>query len=464
MTEPATGAVPDGEVTALLQAMIANACVNDGTDASGQEVRNAELLADYLDVPGIEMESFEPMPGRRSLAFRLARAPGAPGTREKTQAGRAPLRTLILMGHTDVVPVEAAEWREDPFGGELIDGWVWGRGAVDMLNLTASMAVAMRRVAMSTRSGPLRGDLVFLAVADEEALGRLGAQWLVANRPDVVAADGVVTESGGVPVATPSGIKLPVVVAEKGSHWCRISVRGTPGHGSRPYRCDSALLKAAEVVCRLAEFRSPVVVPSVWRRFVEGLELDGAIGRALIDPDALDGTLDRLPDSLAREAHASTRTTFAPTICHCGDKINVIPGHAEIQVDIRVVPGQTSADVRSMISEALADLETDVEVTPLDDEMPSESAVDTPLWESLSRVATSFYQGSATLPMLSVGATDARFFRHAGVPSYGFGLFSRKMSLDQYAAMFHGNDERVDVESLALSTRMWEALAEDFLG
>ena len=172
------------------------------------------------------------------------------------------------MGHTDVVPVNPDGWRHDPFGGELIDGEVWGRGAVDMLNLTASMAVATKRLA---RDGfRPKGTLVYLAVADEEALGSLGADHLVEHEADAVRADYVITESGGIPIPSPTGLKLPVIVAEKGSHWAQLRVSGTPGHGSQPYKTDNALVTAAAVVQRIAEYQPATEIHDIWRQFLEG--------------------------------------------------------------------------------------------------------------------------------------------------------------------------------------------------
>src|SRR5436853_7652245 len=184
-----------GEVTDLLQHLIRNAGVNDGAPDSGEESRNADLLESYLEGSGIDFERYEPVPGRASLVGRIeGRDPDAP--------------TLLLMGHTDVVPANPDGWQEDPFGGDLIDAEVWGRGAIDMLNLTASMAVATRRLA--GEGFRPAGTLVYLAVADEEALGQHGAAWLVDHAADAVGADYVITESGGIPMPTASGPKLPV--------------------------------------------------------------------------------------------------------------------------------------------------------------------------------------------------------------------------------------------------------------
>jgi acetylornithine deacetylase/succinyl-diaminopimelate desuccinylase-like protein len=434
----------------LLRGLIRNRCVNDGSADSGEEIRNADLLASFLELPGVDLETYEPHPGRRSL---LARLEGRGGP-------DAP--SLLLMGHTDVVPVEESGWQRDPFGAEIVDGWIWGRGAVDMLNLTASMAAAFRQLA--TRKRPaLHGTLSFLAVADEEAQGTFGAGWLTENRPEIGQVDGVLTEAGGIPIESANGIRLPVLVAEKGSHWCTLRVKGTPGHGSRPYRSDNALVTAAEVVRRLSLMSPPARIHPVWSAFVDALGLPEELARQLTDPDLIDAALDNLPDPLAREAHAATRTTFAPTVCRCGQKANVIPGSADIEVDIRTLPGQSANEVRAMIQEALGDIAHLVEVSPIDDEPASESSTRTRLWEALSTISGRLCQGASLVPMLSVGATDARFFRRMGIPAYGFGLFSRKMTLAQFSSMFHGNDERVDIESVELSTLMWATLAEEYL-
>jgi acetylornithine deacetylase/succinyl-diaminopimelate desuccinylase-like protein len=436
------------EVTELLQHLIRNACVNDGTDASGQEVRSADLLETYLEGSGVDLERYEPAPGRTSLIGRIEGSdPGAP--------------TLLLMGHTDVVPVNPHGWRHDPFAGELIDGEVWGRGAVDMLNLTASMAVATKKLA---RSGfKPRGTLVYLAVADEEALGSMGAGHLVEHEADAVRADYVITESGGIPIPSPTGLKLPVIVGEKGSHWTQLRVTGTPGHASQPYKTDNALVTAAAVVRRIAEYEPRTEIHDTWRRFLEGMDYPEELVAPLLDPQDFIDACDALPVGMGRQFHACTHTTFAPTIAHGGTKINVIPDSVDLQLDIRTLPGHGPAEVRAMLDEALGDLAPKVELISSQDDPSTSSPIDTPLWDALGRITQRFYKGSAIVPYMSVGATDARFFRRLGTTSYGFGLFSTKMSFEDFGSMFHGDNERVDVESLQLSTDMWEVLARDLL-
>lgn len=437
------------EVTELLQHLIRNRCVNDGTPESGHETRNADALRAVLEGPGLDLEVEEPLPGRTSLVARIDGSdPSAP--------------SFMLLGHTDVVPANPDDWRHDPFGGELIDGEVWGRGAVDMLNLTSSMAVGVRRLA-SEGFRP-RGDLVFIGVADEEGLGTHGAGWLTEHLADHVRTDYLITEAGGFPMPTPQGVRLPVITGEKGVFWCTLAVRGTPGHGSQPLRTDSAVVKAAMVVQRLAEHEVPAEVHEAWRRFVTGIGLPAEIAEPLLDPSRIDDFCRTFPAvGLARQAHASTHTTVSPNILHGGTKINIIPDRAELQLDIRALPGWHVAEVETMIRDALGDLADDAEIIWHSTEAATTSPTDTPLWDAIEKVVKGPYPDSTCVPFLSVGATDARFFRRLGTISYGFGLFSRRLTFEDYATMFHGIDERVDVDSLGLSTRLWQDLARELL-
>jgi acetylornithine deacetylase/succinyl-diaminopimelate desuccinylase-like protein len=447
MSASDTTAIADESVE-LLSQLIRNQCVNDGDADSGFESRSADAIAQYLGATGLDLERYTARAGRESLVARIEGSdPTAP--------------TLLLMGHTDVVPANEDGWRRDPFGAELVDGEVWGRGAVDMLNLTATMAVAFRNLA---RSGfTPRGTLVYLAVADEENLGTWGADHLLKAERDAVMADYVITEAGGFQIPSAAGPRLPVIVGEKGSYWCRLSVHGTPGHASQPFRTDNALVTAAEVVRRLAEYRPPTMIHDTWRRFVEGVDFGPEWNAKLTDAASLHDFCNELPIGLARQAHACTHTTFAPTIAHGGTKTNVIPDLVEIEVDIRTLPGQKAADIAKMLDDALGDLAAHVEVTPFDENESTASPADTPIWDAMSRVSSALVEGSSLVPFLTVGATDARFFRRAGSIAYGFGLFSRHLSFEDYASMFHGNDERVDVESLVLSTQLWDGLARAIL-
>jgi acetylornithine deacetylase/succinyl-diaminopimelate desuccinylase-like protein len=442
-----TTRLEDPEAVDLLQQMIRNGCVNDGTVESGHELRSVELLQQYLGTSGIDVERFEPQPGRASLVAKIEGSdPDAP--------------TLMLMGHTDVVPVNHEGWTRDPFSGDLDDGMVWGRGAIDMLNITASQAVAFRRLAESGFTP--KGTLVYLAVADEEALGTWGARWLVDHEWDAIAADYVLTESGGFQMPSPHGPRLPVMVAEKGTFWSKIHVHGTPGHGSQPFRTDNALVTAAEVVRRLAEYAPTAHVGEVWRRHVEAMDYPVEMRDAFLDPSAVRDYCASLPLGMGRLVHACTHTTFSPNVVHGGTKTNVIPDHVELEVDVRTLPGQSGDDIRDLLRDALGDLYDRVEIESNED-LSTASPIDTPLWDALSTVSQRLVKDSALVPFLMVGGTDNRFFRRAGAVGYGYGLFSKRLGFEDYATMFHGNDERVDVESLALSEQLWQAVARELL-
>jgi len=439
------------EVVDLIQRMIRNECVNDGSVESGHERRSVDLLRSELDGSGVDFEVYEPTPGRASLVGRIEGSePGAP--------------SMCWLGHTDVVPANPDTWSRDPFGGELVDGEVWGRGAVDMLNITASMSVAFDRLA---RSGfRPKGTLVLAAVADEEALGSHGAGWLAQHETDAVKCDYLITESGGIPLEGPEGRRLPVMVGEKGSCWCQLRIHGEAGHASQPLRTDNALVTAAAVVGRLAAFRPTAQIHGAWRRFIEGMGWPAEIERLLLDPKAIEELLEFMPDlGMARQAHACTHLTMAPTILHGGPKINVIPDTVDLEVDIRTLPGQSEGEVRSLVAEAIGpELWPKVEILFMIDDPATSSPIDTPLWTAMERVSDGFHPGAPLVPFFSVGATDARFFRRLGTTAYGYGMFSERLSFEQFAVMFHGDDERVDVESLEMSTAMFEHLAREFLG
>ncbi len=433
-----------GRTTEVLQALIRNACVNDGTAASGQEQRNVAVVDEILGA--LPQVHFEPVPGRRSVLTTLEGTdPHAP--------------TVLLLGHLDVVPVTRSEWREDPFGGELIDGEVWGRGAVDMLNLTSSMTVAMEHLA-ARRERP-RATVKFLAVADEEAGGSLGAEWITDHAWPDVACDYVLTESGGIPLDGARGRSILFATAEKGIGWRRLTVRGTPGHGSMPYGADNALVTAAEVIRRITAYEPAPLLGAHWRAWVANLDLPAEQKDGLLDEGRIRDTLAQLDPRLARYAHACTHTTFSPNVMRGGTKMNVIPDAVHLDIDIRTLPGVGEDEVDAMLVEALGDLTSRVTIVPGDvARAPSASPEDTPMFDLLRRRAAAVHPGSEVLPWMTVGGTDAAFFRRRGVPAYGAGMFSTEVPLQEFQSRFHGHDERIDLRSLGLSTQLWIDLVD----
>ena len=436
------------ETTDLLQQLIRNQCVNDGTPQSGHEVKSAEMLASYLAAPGVEMKRYEPSPGRGSLVVRIQGSdPKAP--------------SLHLMGHTDVVPVTVSGWRHDPFGGELIDGEIWGRGAIDMLDVTASMAVAIRKL-IASGFRP-KGTLIYSAVADEEALGTWGAQWLTEHVWDDVKCDYLVTEFGGARIPIGTGARLPIMTAEKGSQWTRLRVKGTPGHGSMPYKSDNALVKASELITRIARYKAPLHLSDLWKQFIEGMDLPAVQRVALTTSATFDAALDRMPEGADRMMYAATRTTLSPNIAQSGVKLNVIPDTADVQIDIRTLPGDDGEGVHTMLRDAAGDLWSDIEIVEEGHNPATSSPRDTPLWHALTKVTQRLVPGSTTVPFLIVGATDSRFFRRKGVVAYGYGLMSERIPFGEFSKLFHGNNERIDQDTLGLMTPLWDGVIREMV-
>jgi len=425
----------------LLQAMIQNQCVNDGTPESGHEDRNAHLLRDELESTGVEMQLLEVLPGRSSLVARHhGTDPDAPA--------------LMLMGHTDVVPVSPLGWKVDPFGGERIGNEIWGRGAVDMLNVTSSMAVAFRHIVSSgTR---YRGDIVYFAVADEEAGGKYGAESLIESDWEALQCDYVLTEYGGSPLITPEETIVLLTTAEKGLGARRLHVHGSPGHGSMPWNTDNAINKAAAIVQRIESYNPGARIDELFTSRVRSHNFPAELQARLLDPGQIVEALGELEPDLARNLHSCCHTSFSNNVIHGGTKTNTIPDEVVLEIDIRVLPGETTADVEEHLMNAIGpELMGSVTVEEIHDGASTESSTDTVLWDALTDSIQMSYPGARVLPSMVTGGTDARFFRRRGVPAYGAGLLSSQVGMGEFMSRFHGHNERIDVESLRLTTKLW---------
>ena len=427
----------------LLRALIREACVNTGDPASGGEIRAVRVLQRFFaDVP-VEMQVFEAAPGRASLIARVRGTdPEAP--------------SLGLLGHLDVVPVNADQWTRDPFGGDLIDGEVWGRGAVDMLYLTSVFACVVREVALAAH--PPRGDLVLLAVADEEAGGEHGLKWLLREHPDAIRVTEALSETGGMRM----GGYVAIDVAEKGSAGRRLIVRGRPGHASIPFGAESAAINVGIVLQRLASVEPAVELGPLWEAFVSARVADPQLAQRMRDPVRLDTALGEL-GGIAGYAHAISRVTISPTKLRAGQAHNVIPGEATIDLDIRTLPGTTDEAVDELLLGMLGDDAERVEIQHLRGWPASESPIDNPLFAAVSR-AVEATSGSPVVPIMAAGGSDARMFRGIGVPAYGFGVLSADWSYERYREMIHSHDERIDVESVRLTCEALRRVVAERVG
>lgn len=431
----------------LLQSLIHNSCVNDGTVESGHEHRSVATLQDFFGETG---EIVQPAPGRQSVVYRIRGTdPEAP--------------SLALVPHLDVVPADAMQWTVDPFAGEISDGWLYGRGAVDMLNVTAAMAMAIRPYITGEKHPA--GDLVFAAVADEESGGSYGARHLVDNNWDLVGADFLLTEVAYPPVGGSSDSGIPVSVGEKGPFWSILKTSGTPGHGSAPYRSDNALQKMVAALHGLFETESPITITPGWVEFVDSLDLEHGLRLDLKDPDKVDDAIDRLASSdplFGRYAHAATHLTVSPNRALGGAKANVIASKARSEVDIRALPGTTRTDVDVFLRKAMGSASDHVEIEPVMDFEASISARPTILWEVIADSVESLEGHRNLIPTMLTVATDARFWREKGTVAYGVGLFDDRMSFSEMLALFHGNDERVSVESVERTTLLYTEILDRF--
>ncbi len=413
------------EATELLQELIRVDTVNP----PGNETAAAEVLREYLGDHGVESELFAKVPERANL---VARIPGS---------GEGP--RLLLLSHTDTVLADPAEWELDPWSGELREGQVWGRGALDMKGQVAASAVAIASLA---REGfEPGGDLIFAACADEEVGDGFGLQWLCQAHPEAVRAEYCVNEGGGDRLVLGGRVFYACSTAEKMSSPFRLRVRGRSGHASRPGIADNALVKAAPLVERLGGFTpEPEVGPEV-EAFLQAVTGQvPAAGRAV---------------EAAREVHPLAGdivepllgTTMAPTEIVASQKRNVIPARCEVTVDCRILPGHTQAEVEVQIRELLGDAEYELEW--IEGQGGTRSPIATPLWDVIESFVSETEPDAQVVPLLLSGFTDSHWLREAfGTVAYGF-FPMRTMESELAARLIHSADERIEVEDLELGVR-----------
>jgi acetylornithine deacetylase/succinyl-diaminopimelate desuccinylase-like protein len=425
-------------------------------DPPGGELAAARYLAGVLDDAGVPATVYEPVPGRGSVVARLR----GDGT------GGAP---LLLLSHLDVVPAPADRWTHDPFAADLADGWIYGRGAVDMKDLVAMELEVMRLLAAEARAAGrdpatdavpgLRRDVLFASTADEEAGGMAGAAWLASEHPEHLRAAAAINEAGGVAVYVGSKRLYPIQVAEKGTTSYRLTFRGTWGHGSMP-RADNAVVLAAQAVERLAA-PTPARLTEVTARFLQGAiaatrESDPTIARLLgallaggpeASALALGGVC--LP-IYARALDAMLRDTISPNVLHGGVKFNVIPGAAFLEIDCRRLPGTSEPAQEAAIRERLGpelSAVTDIELMVASEALIAPYDDPRGLYPILEAAIRAGDPEGVPLPVMAPFGTDAKHLLELGTPVFGFSPL-RQPPDETYLERWHGVDERVSIEGL----------------
>ena len=426
------------EVTDLLQRLIRV----DTTNPPGNETAAAELLRDYLEAAGIECELIAKVPERANL---VARIPGGDGP------------SLLFLGHTDVVLADPAEWSVPPFSGELKDGMVWGRGALDMKSEVAANAVAMASLA---REGfKPSGDLIFAATADEEAGYGFGLEWLCEAHPDAVRCDFAINEGGGDRVELEDGRPVyAATVAEKMTAPFVLRVRGRSGHASMPRIADNALVNAVRLIERIAEYRpEPQLGPEV-----EGF-LQVVLGEVYPASEAAERVAALSPVA-AVIVEALLAPTFSPTMISASKKRNVIPALCEVEVDCRLLPGQHPEHVEPMIRAVLGG-DVDYELEWIEARGGTRSSLDTPLWRALEEWVAEAEPGASAVPLACVGFTDSHWLREAfGTVAYGFFPSTGELPPEIAASLIHSADERIPVSDLELGVSWLRHAARSILG
>ena len=421
------------EAAGLLQELIRLDTVNP----PGNETIVAEHLRSYLEANGVTCELYAKVPERANLVARI------PGT------GDGP--RLLLLSHTDTVLADPREWQLDPWSGELRDGQVWGRGALDMKGQVAASAVAMASLA---REGfEPSGDLIFAACADEEVGAGFGLQWLVEAHPDAVRAEYCINEGGGDRLILDGRVFYVCSTAEKMSAPFRLIVRGRSGHASRPSIADNALVKTAPLIEALGGFHDePELGPEV------AAFLRVVCGHV---PSARDAV------SAARKVHPLAGdiiepllgTTLAPTMIEASAKRNVIPNRCELTVDCRILPGHTRAEVERKVAELLEGAEYDLEW--IEAHGGTRSSVESPLWDVVESFVSEVEPEAETVPLLLAGFTDSHWVRHAfGTVAYGF-FPMRTMEPEVAARLIHSADERIELDDLELGMRFLRHAAHE---
>lgn len=420
-------------------------------DAPDGETRMARHLATLLEAAGLAPEIVEPVPGRGSVHARL-RGDGTGG------------EPLLLLSHLDVVPAPTERWSHDPFAADVVDGYIYGRGAIDMKAMIAMELGVVRMLAGEARATGLdpardpipglRRDVLFTSTADEEAGGIAGAKWFADHRPEWLRAAGALNECGGVSATIAGRRFYPIQVAEKGFAAYRIAIRGTWGHGSMP-REDNAAVLAAAVIERLA-VPGPTRVTPVMARFLDlaAAELPAEAGellRALSgdDPGRAEAALAVACDPMyARALRALLRDTISPDVVRAGIKYNVIPGDAVVEVDCRVLPGTTEPAMRAELVERLGpELAAACDIELMVFGAPAESPAVGPLFDLLVSTIRDHDRDGIPLAVMAPFATDAKFTEALGVPTYGFSPLRLDRD-ERFLERFHGIDERVSVDAL----------------
>ncbi|MGZ4251529.1 MAG: M20 family metallopeptidase, partial [Solirubrobacteraceae bacterium] len=375
-----------------------------------------------------------------------------------TLDGRGDGPTLLYLGHVDTVLADPSEWQHDPWSGDVVDGYLWGRGAIDMKSQVAAEAVAGAALA---RAGwrPQTGRLKLVFVSDEETGGDVGADWLTRNHPDKVRCDMLLNEGGGEVFEYQGRRRYGVCCAEKGIFRFRLTATGAAGHASLPKTGDNALLKLGPVLQKFAQNGSSFELTEAPAALLRGLGHDPA------DPAGALAQIAAHAPELVVFVEPMLGVTLTPTMAHASDKINVIPSQAWLKVDCRVPPGLGEETARKRIGEVLGEHAEQLRIEFTETVTGNSSALLTPLMDAIDKWVKANDAGADTVPVILPGFSDSRWFREAFPECVAYGFFpQRHMSLLEAGPLVHNADERIDVRDLGFAAGFFADVARDMLG
>jgi acetylornithine deacetylase/succinyl-diaminopimelate desuccinylase-like protein len=416
------------------------------TNPPGNEIAAANYIARVFDKEGIAYDIIEPTEGRASIIGRIK------GDNSK--------KPLLLMSHLDVVGVEADKWEHPPFEGVIADECLWGRGTLDC---KITVVLWMMILLIVKRSGQVpKRDLIFLGAADEETGGSQGAKWIVENRYDLVDAEAALNEGGGFGIEFSGKTYYTYQTAEKGNIWLRITGHGIPGHASIPRR-DNPVSRIAELIHKLNNQKMAFSVTETVRQMIntlsksKGFPVNLAM-RLILNPLFSELILSHAikEEAVANTFRSMLRNTICPTILNAGIKVNVIPAEATAELDVRVLPG---TDMDSFLSSLKDTIGPQYEIQVSDQVLPSESVLDHPLADSITKAIANNYPSASVMPLMLPGSTDGGYFRSKGVIVYGFTpLLPREDT-----SLVHAHNERISLESIRFALETGLDAVLDFI-
>jgi len=415
----------------------------NSSNPPGNETAVALYLKELFQNAGAAVEIVEPEEGRGSFIARIGSGP----------------KRLLYLSHSDVVPVGEG-WDFEPFSGEVKDGIIYGRGALDCKDLMAAQVSAALQ--LIEEKAPLQGELIIAATADEEMGGRLGAGYLIEKRPELIEADYAINEGADHPIVLDGRMLYFLQVGEKGTAWCTLKAHGTSGHGSIPTLADNAVVKMSRAVSRLHNYRAEVIlIPEVEKLLRNLAELCG-IKIDSLGPDQVDTLLEELPleKSFVESLRSMTRMTVSPNAIRGGTKTNIVPDYCEADIDIRILPGQ---DCDYVESELRLIISKDIEIDFNEYRAPTFSSSQEPFYKLMEETTLEAAGKNALcLPGISAGSTDSKFIRSSGIPAYGIGHMAEGFD-PRVRTTVHGRNERTDIASLQLKTKFLKELARRYL-